>query len=59
MSGKKMGRPPLEEGKAKALVFTLRLSSAERAEIEQAAQRAGVPVTQWARSILLASARSS
>ena len=48
-----MGRPPLGD-KAKAIVFTIRMSEAERDEIVAAAERAGKPVTQWAREKLLA-----
>jgi uncharacterized protein (DUF1778 family) len=51
----KMGRPKLADGKAREVVFTLRLSPEERAAIEVAAKIAGKPVTQWARSALLAS----
>lgn len=56
MSGEtkgRVGRPPLAEGKAKAIVFTLRITEAERAEFDAAAARAGKPVTQWARDRLL------
>lgn len=52
----KMGRPPLPEGKAKGVVFTLRLSDDERVAIVEAAGRAGQPVTQWARNILIRAA---
>jgi hypothetical protein len=54
-----MGRPPLAEGTARTTVFALKLSENERAEIDAAAERAGVPVTQWARAILLGKARST
>lgn len=37
-------------------MFTLKMSEAERAKIRAAAERAGKPVTQWARNILLAAA---
>ncbi len=50
-----MGRPSLGE-QARAVVFTLRLSEAERAALVAAAERSGKPVTQWARETLLASA---
>lgn len=46
-------------GTAKVGVFTLRLSAEERASIEAAAERAGKPVTQWAREAVLAAAERS
>ena len=49
-----MGRPPLAEGRAKEIIFTMRLSSEERDAIVVAAERAGKPVRQWARETLLA-----
>jgi predicted HicB family RNase H-like nuclease len=52
----RMGRPPLAEGKAREIVFTLRLSPEERDAIVAAAARMGNPVTQWARGALLAAA---
>jgi len=55
--GRRMGRPPLPKGDAKDVVFTLRMSVAERDELATVAKRAGQPVTQWARSVLVASAR--
>lgn len=52
------GRPPLKNGTAKVGMFTLRLSAEERAAVIAAAERAGKPVTQWAREALLAAAVS-
>jgi hypothetical protein len=49
----KMGRPPLPNGKAKDVVFTLRLTEAERDDLVAAAKHAGKPVTRWARDTLL------
>lgn len=51
----KLGRPVLPKGQSKS-VFALRLNDAERAAITKAAERAGKPVTQWAREALLARA---
>jgi hypothetical protein len=48
-----MGRPPLSE-RARAAVFTLRLSEPELAMLNAAAGKADKPVTQWAREALLA-----
>jgi uncharacterized protein (DUF1778 family) len=53
----RMGRPPLAEGKARDIVFTLRLAPDERDAIEAAAERAGKPVTQWARELLIGAAK--
>ena len=47
------GRPAFEEGTARTGVFTLKVSDEERAAIDAAAKRAGLPVTQWARDALL------
>ena len=49
---KKIGRPKLPKGKAKA-VFSLRLSEPDQRRIESAAKQSGKPVTQWAREALL------
>lgn len=53
----RMGRPPKPEGEAKAIVFTLRLSEAERDTIAVAAGLASKPPRQWAREILLERAK--
>lgn len=50
------GRPAFPKGTAKAVVFTLRLTVAEREALESEAHRLGRPVTQWAREVLLVSA---
>ena len=51
-----MGRPPLPEGEARS-VFSVRFSTSEKDAVKKAAQKAGEPVTQWARNTLLAAAR--
>jgi transposase-like protein len=51
----RMGRPPKPEGTARTGVFAFKLSEEERAAIVAAAERAGKPVTQWARETLLTS----
>lgn len=61
MVGKKkarMGRPPLPPGSAKEIVFTLRLSEAERVAIEAAAARESKSPRQWARDVLIERARA-
>jgi hypothetical protein len=50
------GRPAFAEGTARTGVFTLKVSADERAAIVDAAERAGKPVTQWARETLLLAA---
>jgi uncharacterized protein (DUF1778 family) len=50
------GRPAFAKGTAKTGMFAIRLSDEERKAIEAAADRAGKPVTQWAREVLLAAA---
>jgi hypothetical protein len=52
------GRPAFAVGTAKTGVFAIRLSDEDRATIEAAAERAGKPVTGWARETLLAAARA-
>lgn len=54
----KMGRPPLGE-RARLPAFTIRLSEAERTAVYAAAEKAGKPVTQWAREALLAASDTS
>ncbi len=55
----RLGRPPLPDGEARSVVFTLRLTDSERDAIVSAAARAGTPATRWARETILASARST
>lgn len=50
------GRPALPKGTAKVGMFAVRLSAEARAAIDAAAERAGVPVTQWARDALMRAA---
>jgi hypothetical protein len=55
-----MGRPPLVAGEIKGRTFSIRLSLAEREEVEQAAIRAGASsASEWARAAILAAARAS
>jgi hypothetical protein len=49
---KKPGRPPKPAGETKPDVFQIRLSEAERAEYQQAAERAKLPLAQWMRDRL-------
>jgi hypothetical protein len=54
----RIGRPPLAEGKARDIVFTVRVSPEERQAFVAAAERSGQPVTQWARDALVFAAMS-
>lgn len=47
------GRPRLAEGEGRSVVFTLRLTELEHADIELAARLSGEPVSRWAREALL------
>ena len=53
---RRMGRPPLAEGKAKGSLLSVRLSPDERRALEGAAGRAGEKLSEWARKRLLAAA---
>ena len=51
------GRPPLPPDQTKPGVFQIRLSNAERAEYQQAAESAGIPLAQWMRDRLSKAAK--
>jgi len=53
----KMGRPPIAERDYRGEFITVRLRSAEKRAIIQAARKAGAQYTEWARSVLLSAAR--
>ncbi len=54
----RIGRPPLPDGAAREIVFTLRISATERDAMAEAAKLAGKPVTRWAREVLVERARA-
>ena len=54
----KRGRPPVAEGERKASTFSVRLTKEERAEVDAAAKRDGGGTSEWARRVLLATARA-
>ncbi len=56
MSAPRIGRPPVPKKLAKAALLSVRFSEGERAEIEKAAKRDGVGLSEWARRVLLAAA---
>jgi hypothetical protein len=53
----KMGRPPLPEQERKAHMFRIRMTQAEREEINRAASADGENSSEWARKVLLKSAK--
>jgi uncharacterized protein (DUF1778 family) len=56
---KKMGRPKLEKGKAKAQFINLRFAADEAKLIDSAADEAKLKRSKWARGILLSAANLS
>lgn len=56
MSAPRIGRPPVPKKLAKATLLSVRFTESERAEIEKAAKRDGVGLSEWARRTLLATA---
>ncbi len=48
------GRPKMVNGEKRDHIFSIRLTVAERTIIEEAAERAGVEASDWARELLLA-----
>ena len=56
MNPRAAGRPKLPKGEAKGVVIALRVTEAEMAAITEAAERAGRPISRWARELLLAEA---
>ena len=53
----KMGRPPLPKQERKANMFRIRMTEAERAEIDLAAESEDQSSSEWARKVLLRSAK--
>jgi hypothetical protein len=47
------GRPKLPKGEERAVVLTLRLRESERRAVQNAADRADRPLSEWARAVLL------
>jgi len=47
------GRPALPKAKRKAAIFSVRLSPAERDQMETAARAIGLKAATWARRVLL------
>jgi uncharacterized protein (DUF1778 family) len=55
----KMGRPRLPKKLAKGALLSVRFLEDERLLLDQAAKRAGISVSAWARNVLLAEAARS
>lgn len=55
---KKMGRPKLGKGEARAIFVSTRVSAPEYEEIVQAVKSSGQPKTEWVRNSLLSAARN-
>ena len=53
MKTPRMGRPPLPRRKVKSATLVLRMTLAERADIDKAAAVDGVNPSEWARRVLL------
>jgi hypothetical protein len=55
----KIGRPKLPKGQGKGSVITIRLQKNERRSVGDAADLAGVKLSEWARNTLLSAAATS
>jgi len=49
---KKVGRPPMPKGEAKAIVLQSRVQPAEKLAYQKAAKSAGVDLSTWVRQTL-------
>ncbi len=52
------GRPKMVNGEKRDCNFSIRLSIAERTIVQDAADKVGVPVSDWARDVLLSACAS-
>jgi hypothetical protein len=59
MKKPKMGRPPLPDDQRKGHMFRIRMTQAERDEIDRAADAQGESASEWARVLLLKTARKT
>ena len=55
---KKAGRPKLPKGEARNTVFPLRMSKAEHEILTKVAAKAGLPLSEWGRKLLLSKAKA-
>lgn len=58
MKAKRTGRPPLAKKERKAAHLSVRLTEDEHRAAERAAKKAGVALSEWARSVVLAASSS-
>jgi hypothetical protein len=56
VSAPRIGRPPVPKKLAKASLLSVRFAEGERQQIERAAKRDGVGLSEWARRALLEAA---
>ena len=59
MKAKRMGRPPLAKKERKAAHLSVRLTLDEYRGAERAAKSAGLALSEWARSVVLAASSLS
>ena len=55
----RLGRPPLSADEVRDERVEIRLRTAERLELDEAAERAGLSLSAWVRRVLLRAARRS
>ena len=58
MTAKRMGRPPIAKRERKAAHLSVRFTEAEHRGLERSAKAAGLPLSEWARSVILAASSS-
>jgi predicted HicB family RNase H-like nuclease len=56
VSAKRMGRPPLKARERKAAHLSVRFTEDEHRALERAAKAAKLPLSEWARSVILGAA---
>jgi hypothetical protein len=56
VKAKRMGRPPLAKKERKAAHLSVRLTEDEHRTADRAAKVAGMALSEWARSVVLAAA---
>ena len=54
MKAKRMGRPPLAKKERKATHLSVRFTEDEHRSVERAAKAAGLALSEWARSVIIA-----
>jgi hypothetical protein len=59
MKAPRIGRPPVPKKLAKGRLLSVRFSGAERRALDDAANRNGVKLSEWARRVLLEQANKA